>query len=433
MLVNEVTTLYLIPSIVIAISLILAAFFSSAEMAFGAVNVDKLEIRAEKGKKSAKLALKLANDYEFTIATILFGNNLANIAASAFTVILGTTIGGSTGGVIATVILTAFIILFCEFMPKAITKRFATGFASAYAYPIRIVEFIFFIFVYPISKLFILVGKPLEKKKKKEDTMDDEVLQMIIDESEDEGILEEGEAEIVRSAIDLSDTEAYEVMTPRVDVFAIDVEDTIEELMKNPKVYDYSRIPVYENTVDNIIGVLPVKILLKTILKGEIKTDIRNLIYKPLFIPRNTEVLSLLDQFKKTKIHIAIVIDEYGGTDGIVTMEDILEIIVGDIFDETDEVEEEVTDEGNGTFIVDGNMNIDDFLDLIEYRKEVDTSYATIGGFCQEFIEDFAKVGDQFDFGGYHFTVLEADEFSIEKIRLVKIETADDERWCFVK
>lgn len=423
---NEITS-YLIPSIVIFISLILAAFFSSAEMAYGAANIPQLESKSEKGKKSAKLALKLANDYEFTISTILFGNNLANISASAFTVILGTTIGGEAGGAIATAILTAVVILFCEFIPKAVSKRFATGLANAYAYPVKVAQIIFFIFVYPISKLFILIGKPLAKKKKEEDTIDDEVLQKIIDESEDEGILEEGEAEIVRSAIDLSDTEAYEIMTPRVDVFAIDVNDTIEELMKEPKVYDYSRIPVYEDTVDNIIGVLPVKVLLKSILKGETDTKIKDLIYKPLFIPRNTEVLALLDQFKKTKVHIAIVIDEYGGTDGIVTMEDILEIIVGDIFDETDEVEEEVKDEGNGSFIVDGNMNIDDFLDLIEYRKEVDTSYATIGGFCQEFIDGFAKVGDQFDFGGYHFTVLEADEFSIEKIHLVKIESEDDE------
>jgi CBS domain containing-hemolysin-like protein len=137
-------------------------------------------------------------------------------------------------------------------------------------------------------------------------------------------------------------------------------------------------------------------------------------------------VLVLLDKFKKSKNHIAIVIDEYGGTDGIVTMEDILENIVGDIFDETDEIEEEVEDEGDGTFIIDGNMNLDDFLDLIEYKKDVDTSYTTIGGFCQEFIDGFAKVGDQFDFGGSHFTVLEADEFSVEKIRVKKIIVEDD-------
>ncbi|MPM53354.1 Hemolysin C [bioreactor metagenome] len=196
--------------------------------------------------------------------------------------------------------------------------------------------------------------------------------------------------------------------------------------MNNPKLYDYSRIPVYEDTVDNIIGILPVKTLLKHVIKGEKDINIRDLLYKPLFIPRNTEVLSLLDQFKADKIHIAVVIDEYGGTDGIVTMEDILELIVGDIFDETDEVEEEVEDEGNGTFIIDGTMNIDDFLDLIDYKKDVDTSYTTVGGFCQEFIEGFAKVGDQFDFGGYHFTVLEADDFSVEKIRVSKIVVIDD-------
>ncbi len=418
---------YVIPIVVIAVSIVFSTFFSSADMAYGVADIDKLEKRAEKSK-SAKLALKLTSNYEFTISTILFGNNLANISASAFAVILGTRIAGNNpvGGTIATVLLTVFVILFCEFLPKAITKRFATRFAEIYAYPIKIMEIVFFIFVWPVSKLFTSIGKLLQKKKKEEDTIDDEVLQKMIDESEDKGVLEEGEAELVRSTIDLNDTEAYEIMTPRVDVFSIDVSDKVEELMNNPKLYDYSRIPVYEDTVDNIIGILPVKTLLKHVIKGEKDINIRDLLYKPLFIPRNTEVLSLLDQFKADKIHIAVVIDEYGGTDGIVTMEDILELIVGDIFDETDEVEEEVEDEGNGTFIIDGTMNIDDFLDLIDYKKDVDTSYTTVGGFCQEFIEGFAKVGDQFDFGGYHFTVLEADDFSVEKIRVSKIVVIDD-------
>lgn len=418
---------YVIPIVVIAVSIVFSTFFSSADMAYGVADIDKLKKRAEKSK-SAKLALKLTSNYEFTISTILFGNNLANISASAFAVILGTRIAGNNpiGGTIATVLLTVFVILFCEFLPKAITKRFATRFAEIYAYPIKIMEIVFFIFVWPVSKLFTSIGKLLQKKKKEEDTIDDEVLQKMIDESEDKGVLEEGEAELVRSTIDLNDTEAYEIMTPRVDVFSIDVSDKVEELMNNPKLYDYSRIPVYEDTVDNIIGILPVKTLLKQVIKGEKDINIRDLLYKPLFIPRNTEVLSLLDQFKADKIHIAVVIDEYGGTDGIVTMEDILELIVGDIFDETDEVEEEVEDEGNGTFIIDGTMNIDDFLDLIDYKKDVDTSYTTVGGFCQEFIEGFAKVGDQFDFGGYHFTVLEADDFSVEKIRVSKIVVIDD-------
>ncbi|MEA5061062.1 MAG: hemolysin family protein [Erysipelotrichaceae bacterium] len=418
---------YVVPIVVIAVSIVFSTFFSSADMAYGVADIDKLEKRAEKSK-SAKLALKLTSNYEFTISTILFGNNLANISASAFAVILGTRIAGNNpvGGTIATVLLTVFVILFCEFLPKAITKRFATRFAEIYAYPIKIMEIVFFIFVWPVSKLFTSIGKLLQKKKKEEDTIDDEVLQKMIDESEDKGVLEEGEAELVRSTIDLNDTEAYEIMTPRVDVFSIDVSDKVEELMNNPKLYDYSRIPVYEDTVDNIIGILPVKTLLKHVIKGEKDINIRDLLYKPLFIPRNTEVLSLLDQFKADKIHIAVVIDEYGGTDGIVTMEDILELIVGDIFDETDEVEEEVEDEGNGTFIIDGTMNIDDFLDLIDYKKDVDTSYTTVGGFCQEFIEGFAKVGDQFDFGGYHFTVLEADDFSVEKIRVSKIVVIDD-------
>jgi CBS domain containing-hemolysin-like protein len=414
---------YLIPSIVIIICLILSCFSSSCEMAFSSSDIVKLEKRAKKGKKRDKIAFEIAQNYEFAISTILFTNNLANIGASSFTVILGTTLaGGDIGGTIASIILTVFIILFCEFMPKAISNRFWFELTAIYAYPVKILEYTFFIFVWPISKLFVQIGKIFKKRKDEEDTIDDEVLQKMIDESEDEGVLEEGEAEIVRSAIDLSNTEAYEIMTPRVDVFAIDIETTIKELMNDSDFFDYSRIPVYEDTIDNIIGILPVKTLLKTVLKKDFDKPIRNLLYKPIYIPRNTEVLTLLDHFKEDKIHIAVVIDEYGGTDGIITMEDILEIIVGDIFDETDEIEEEVKEEADGVFVIDGNMNIDDFLELIEYKEDVDTPYTTVGGFIQEFVEGFAKIGDSFDFGGYHFEVIDADEYSAEKIKVSKIK-----------
>lgn len=417
---------YLIPAIVIGVLLVFSVFFSSAEMAYNSASLNRIEKMAKEGKKSAKMALYLTNNYEFTVSSILFGNSLTNIGASAFTVILGAQIKGELGAAIATIILTVVIIIFSEFLPKAISKRFANHLVLIYAYPIRILEIIFFPIVWPISKLFVQIGKIFKKKKEEEDSIDDEVLQKMIDESEDEGILEEGEAEIVRSVIDLNDAEAYEIMTPRVDVFAINSKTSISELINNSKVFDFSRIPVYEETIDDIIGILPVKALFKAILEEKLETPIVSLLYTPLFIPRNTEVLVLLDRFKTTKNHIAIVIDEYGGTDGIITMEDILENIVGDIFDETDEIEEEIETEADGTFVIDGNMNLDDFLDLIEYKEDVDTSYTTIGGFCQEFVDGFAKVGDQFDFGGYHFTVLEADEFSVEKLRVKKIFLEED-------
>ena len=216
-------------------------------------------------------------------------------------------------------------------------------------------------------------------------------------------------------------------MTPRVDVFAIDIEDDINELIKDKEIFKHSRIPVYKETIDNIVGILPIKSLAKKLLAGETVNDLLSMCYKPLVVPRNHQILDVLKEFKERKIHIAVVIDEYGGTEGIVTMEDILEEIVGDIFDEDDEIEEEYVEKGHGVYIVDGTMNLDDFFELIEYDEEVETDYTTVGGFCQDILDRFAKKGDEFDFAHYHFKVLEADEFTVEKLRVEDTEFDEEE------
>ena len=250
----------------------------------------------------------------------------------------------------------------------------------------------------------------------------------MVDELEDNKEYNEEEAELVRSALDISDVEAHEIMTPRVDVFAINVEDDINEIIKEGEIFKHSRIPVYEDTIDNIIGVLPIKELAKAIFKGETEIDVLSLCYKPLMIPRNRQLLDLLEEFKASKIHIAIVIDEYGGVEGIITMEDILEEIVGDIFDETDEDEPEYIDNGNGVYIVDGTMNIEDFFELIEFKGEFETDYETVAGFCQEVLDRFAVIGDKFTFdkGRYEIEVLAADETVVEKIKVVDTKFTEE-------
>ena len=404
-------------------------FFSAADMVYGMV--DKERLIREKGKKEkrARLALKIADDYELSISAILLGNNIVNIFASSIVTLIGLALSTNQelGTVITTIIFTTFIIIFCEFIPKAFAKRFNYSLALSFAYPVTFFKYLFFVIVWPIAKLFKLFGKLFAKKSKEEDKIDEDVLTEMVDTIEEEGILEENEAELLRSAIDLNDIEAYEIMTPRVDVFAIDVEDDIDELIKDKEIFKHSRIPVYEETIDNIVGILPIKVLAKKLLAGEKVTDILSMCYKPLVVPRNHQILDLLKEFKDSKIHIAVVIDEYGGTDGIVTMEDILEEIVGEIFDEDDEIEEEYIEKGHGVYIVDGNMNIDDFFELIEYDEEVETSYTTVGGFCQDILDRFAKKGDEFDFAHYHFKVLEADEFTVEKLKVVDTEYEDDD------
>ena len=417
--------------IVAFICAIISAFCSAADLVYGVVDQDKLAHDAEKGSKSAKRALKIAQDYELSISSILFGNNIVNVIASSMLALVALAwiffanrdFGQS---LIIEASFTLFLIIFCEFIPKAVAKRFDYKLAKAFSIPVLILKYSpFIIIVWPISKLFVLLGKPFNKKSKEEDMIDEDVLTEMVDTMESEDKLEEGEAELVRSAIDLNDIQAFEIMTPRVDVFAINVEDDIDEILKNEEIYTHSRIPVYEDTIDNIIGILPIKALLKAELKEE-KINIRSLCYKPLFVPRNHQVLDLLHEFKQAKIHIAIIVDEYGGTEGIITMEDILEEIVGDIFDESDEIEEEVVQKDKSTWIIDGSMNIDDFFELIGFNGEdFETDYSTVAGLCQEILDRFAKVGDTFTFDKYQFTVLEADQFTVEKVEVKKI--IDDE------
>ena len=413
--------------LIVAICSIFSAFFSSADMVYSVVNRDKLKEESEAGNKAASRALKFATDYEFSIASILFGNNLVNILASSIVALIGLAwsinVGAEWPQTVATIIFTVFIIIFAEFAPKAFSKRYSYSLSKIYVYPMTLFKYLFFIFVYPISKFFVLVSKLFKKKSIEEDKIDEDVLTEMVDELEENKEYDEEEAELVRSAIDLNDIEAHEIMTPRVDVYAINIEDDINEVIAEGEIFKHSRIPVYEDTIDNIIGILPIKELAKAKFKNEEDINISSLIYKPLYIPRNRQLLDLLEEFKTSKIHIAIVMDEYGGVEGIVTMEDILEEIVGDIFDETDEDEPEYIDNGNGVYIIDGTMNIEDFFELIEYKGEFETDYETVAGFCQEVLNRFAHIGDEFIFDDrYHIEILAADETVVEKIKVVDTE-----------
>ena len=410
----------------ITICALFSMFFSMADLVYSVADIDKLSRVEGKQEKMAKTAIRIAKDYEISVSSILFGNNLVNVLLTSVVTILcvGLTKGQAT---LVDIILGVCLIVFCEFLPKAFAKRFSYTLSIYLAYPISFFRYLFFIIVWPISKLFKIIGKLFKKRSKAEDKIDEEVLTEMVDTIEEEGMLEENEAELVRSAIDLSDIQAFEIMTPRVDVFAIEVNDNIQELLKEQDLFTYSRIPVYEDTIDNIVGILPVKSLAKEIIKGNKDIDILSLCYKPIVIPRNHQILDVLNEFKQSKIHIAVVIDEYGGTEGILTMEDILEEIVGDIFDESDEIEPEYRETDEGEYIVDGNMNLDDFFELIGYKEEFETDYSTVAGFCQEILDRFAKQGDEFDFDHYHIIVLAADEFTVEKIKVIDTKPKEED------
>ncbi len=414
--------------LVVAICSLFSMFFSSADMVYSVVNRDKLKVEANKGNKTAKLAYDFACDYEFSIASILFGNNLVNIFASSFVTLIGINWNQNWGSTVATILFTVFIIIFAEFAPKSFSKRLSYSLSKLYVYPVLVFKYLTFPIIWPIAKLFQLISKLFKKKSVEEDKIDEDVISEMVDELEENKEYDEDEAELVRGALDISDIEAHEIMTPRVDVFAINVEDDINEIIKEGEIFKHSRIPVYKDTIDNIIGILPIKELAKAVFKKEENIDIISMCYKPIIIPRNRQLLDLLAEFKETKIHIAVVIDEYGGVEGIITMEDILEEIVGDIFDETDEDEVEFIDNGNGTYIVDGLMNIEDFFELIEYKGEFETDYETVAGFCQEILDRFAKQGDKFTFAErYEIEILSADEYTVEKIRVIDTQYNKEE------
>ncbi len=417
--------------VIIVICGIASAFFSASDLVYSIVDQDKLKRDIQKGNKKAKLALYLAEKYEFSISTILFANNVVNVLASSLVAAIAVYIDNKNGTnyatTISTIIMTIVIIIFCEFLPKAFAKRFNYIFALNFAPIVRACEFLFFIFVWPISKIFELFGKLFKKRSKEEDKIDEDVLNEMVDEIEESGEIEEDNADIVRNAIDLNDIQAYEIMTPRVEVFALDIEEDIDEVIKEGEIFKHSRIPVYEDTIDNIIGIVPIKAIARALFKHQ-KIDLKQLMYKPLIIPRNHQILDLLQEFKESKVHIAIVIDEYGGTEGIITMEDILEQIVGEIYDETDDVEIDYVINKDGSIVVNGAMNIDDFFELIQFDpEEIETDYTTVGGFCQDILDRFAKEDDEFDWSHYHFRVLEASQYTVEKLLVIDTTPEEEE------
>ena len=414
----------IIASLVVLI--VLSAFFSGSEIVYAKVNKLRLKKAAKRDKK-ARLAVKLNDNYPALIGTILVGNNLVNIAASSLATILFTTIWPDNGALYATLIMTASILVFGEILPKTILSKYAFSSSKKMARPLYILEIVFFPIVWSVNKLIGLASK-LWTPKEKAPTATDEELEAMADEIEEEGYIDEETHDLLRNAIDFVDVMAFEVMKPRVDIYAIDIEDDINQLIKDKEFFTYSRIPIYEETIDNIIGVVNTNEVLKLALAKK-PIDLKELMYKPIFVHKTKTLSSVLQDFKKEHIHIAVVIDEFGGTLGIVTMEDILEELVGDIWDETDTIEEEAIEKEDGSLIVDGDMNIYDmFEELLEMETEdFESEYDTVAGWCTEMLEKFPEVNDSFEYKNLKVTILQVDGVRVEKVKIEKLEPIDEE------
>lgn len=392
-------------------------FFSSSEMAYSACNRVRLENASDDGSKRAAAAVKIVERFDDTLSTILIGNNLVNIAASSLGSLAVMELLGDGYAWVSTVVITTLVIIFGETIPKIVAKNSANRIALRHAYFIRILSVLFKPLIMLVVGLIRLICLPL--KGERTDASDDdavEELSSIIETAEDESVLDEDRSELLQAAIDFSDVMASEVMTARVDMLALDIEDDWDELLKTIDESPYSRLPVYEDGVDNIIGVLYLNHFLKA-LAGDEKPDIRSLLMPVCYVYKTMKLPAVLSELRRAKQHLAVVVDEYGGTLGVLSMEDVLEQLVGEIWDETDEVEEEIVERPDGRFELDGDMVISDFIELMELNEEdFDFDSDTVGGWTIEMFGSFPKVGDSFEYENFTVTVLQMDGLRVEKI-----------------
>lgn len=405
--------------IVLVILVFLSAFFSGSETVYSQCNKLKLKKLGEGGDKKAKKAYDIATNFQSLISVILIGNNLVNIAASSLATILFVDLFESNGALYAGFIVTGIILIFGEILPKTIFPSFNLFLVKLFTTPIELCNFIFS----PLVKIILkLLGKlPKAKEEKEDDELSTGELITMVDEIEESGYIDNETKELVNSAINLKDTVASEIMTPRVDLFAFDINDDYKTLLKDENIFTYSRVLVYNDNIDDIVGVINTRnLILKSINKQKI--NISEMLVEPIYVHKSKSLTSILRVFKQTHTHIAIVVDEFGGTLGIITLEDLLEEVVGDIWDEMDEENEEAETIASDTYIIDGDMNIFDFLELIELSDdEYESLYQTVGGLCTELLGDFPKVGDSIDFYNYKITILEVDKVRVEKVRVERI------------
>jgi CBS domain containing-hemolysin-like protein len=409
-----------------------SAFFSGSEIAVATANKIRLKNAADTGNKRAKLAQKIADNFTEFLSTVLVGNTLVNIAASSAATVLAVYYFGNRGQAIAPIVMTVIILIFGEILPKILATETADRAVLIFAPLLKMCTVVFKPIVFVVTKLVDKLSKlwtPPEQP-----SVTDEELVEIVDTIEEEGVISEREGELIRSAIVFSETTAHEILTPRVDVTAVDIDDPVEEILADEELMNHSRVPVYEDTIDNIIGILNTKQLLKAAIADK-KPDIRRLMREPLFVHMTMTTADLLQEFRERRLHMAVVVDEYGGTMGILTLEDVLEEIVGDIWDEKDVIESDYTQDVDGAWIVDGLMQISELLELAELDdREFESEYTTVGGWATEMLDRFPEVGDSFSYQDLIITVTKTDNMRVDKLRVEKKEeSAEDNEDAAVK
>lgn len=387
--------------ILMIVLLIVSGFFSMTEMAYSSVGKLRLKTLVEKDVSGSKKALWIVEHFDRTLTTLLVGNNLANIALATVSVILFTGIFSSVPNadtiisVMNTVVMTIIILIFGEIMPKSLAKSHTESIC------LRISSMIYFLIkiMTPITYPFLLLNRKVMERvenSKNKVTVTESELETIIDTMEEEGSIDGDEADMLQKVLDLSEINVEEIMTPRVDMVAIEVNDDVEDIKELFFKNKFSRIPVYDDKVDNIIGVLSERDFYTKLIKKQ-AINLRRLVRKPIFVPSSSKVDALIELLQENNNHLAFVVDEYGGLDGIVTMEDALEELVGEIYDEHDLISEPVTKVEENTYLIDGDYDLEDLFETLELGEPPISESTSVGGWLFEIFQDIPEVDEQIE------------------------------------
>lgn len=401
------------------ILIIFSAFFSASETAYSVVNRVRLKTRAADGHKRSIGILKLTDNYDRLLSTFLVGNNLVNIVLTTvgtilFEHLMSADIGMSA--VVSTAVTTALVLIFGEVTPKSIAMDKAEGICIGF-YPFIL---LFYYIFTPLTCLFALWKKLLKKvfKLSRVESVTEDELKSYVETAASGGEINEHEKELIRSAIEFDDLDVYDVMTPRVNVIAVEENETREEIAAKFREYEYSRMPVYVGTVDSIIGILHEKDLFLRSKPGEF--NLKEYITSSVCVSRNMKISDALRLLQKSKVHMAVVVDEYGGTSGIITMEDIIEELVGEIWDEHDEVEVLLKRIDDNHYIVSGTENLDSMFEALGVNTKEEFESTTVGGFVTEHLGKIPETGESFTFENLEVLVTKA---TVKKVVEVKVTT----------
>ncbi len=411
----------------IVILIAFSAMFSSMETAFSSVNKIRLKHDAANGDKKASKALAVSENFDKVLTTILVGNNIVNILSSSLGTVVFTEIFGASGVAISTTVMTIVVLTFGEVLPKSVAKQNSEKFAKNFA---AVLHFLTVILA-PISAIFMFMQKAAAKVFRSKDdspSVTEDELKYIIEEIEDEGVLEEKESDLVRSALEFDEITVEQILIPRVKIVAVEVNDDIEKILKIFISDRYSRLPVYDKSIDNIIGIINEKDFFALVTDKEQNTSgIQGIVQKALYVSEMKLISEVLYEMQRTKIHMAIVKDQYGGTSGIVTLEDIIEELVGEIYDENDEVIQPIVKIDENMYEIMADLSISDMTEQLELPDDIiEIESNTVGGWAMELFGRIPETGESVKSGIFTVTVLEADGQSVGKIGL-KIDMPDNE------